>query len=140
MIQFFKDLWSGFWGKALLIGAGVAAGAALILFLLLLWALDGKSDAEAERDTAQAANRSNQETIAFLRGEVQRNGQIALRLLTRHAVADQEATDARNERERLAEEDPDVEAFLDTPIPDSLRPRSGRGDGTGAEGTSPEPR
>lgn len=136
MLTLLNSLWARF---AVWI-AGGAAVLAVLLFLLLLWALDGKSDAEAERDTAQAANRSNQETIAFLRGEVQRNGEIALRLSARHVAADQEATDARNERERLAEENPDVEAFLDTPIPDSLRPRSGRGDGAGAEGTSPEPR
>ena len=114
-------LFSSLWGKVLAIGAGACLTLAAMFCLLWLLAA-GKAEREALRaDLLQAANDTNLDTIAFQRSEIARNGAIELARASQVREAQGERQAASEGREAIAQDNNDVAAFLDTPIPCALR-------------------
>lgn len=101
------------WGRIL---GGVAVG--LLILAIAFWsqwrmADTARARAETERDIAQAANQSNQETINALQAQQSLEGRILgeLRDIRAGIVADTQ--EWRNQLDALASENPDVQADLD---------------------------
>lgn len=116
-----RGILASLWGKVLIGIAGGAIAIAVVFFFLWFMA-DRKAERESLRaDLLQSANERNLETIEFQRVEIERNGQIVLRMTTDRNEARRENEAAGEDRASLAQDNSDVEAFLDTPVPCALR-------------------
>jgi hypothetical protein len=116
-----KGILASLWGKVLM---GIAGGAiAIAVVFFFLWFLaDRKAEREALRaDLLQSANERNLETIEFQRVEIERNGAIELARASQVRDAQGERQAASDGREAIAQDNDDVAAFLNIPVPCALR-------------------
>ncbi|MDG4903226.1 hypothetical protein P9279_22200 [Mesorhizobium sp. WSM4962] len=80
--------------------------------------------ARADRDTAIAVNKANEETIGRLKAAKEKSDQLAAGLAEQIKTSNQSLVDAAAERRKLENENDDIRKFLALRIPDALRLRN----------------
>ncbi|RWN11744.1 hypothetical protein [Mesorhizobium sp.] len=80
--------------------------------------------ARADRDTAIAVNKANEETIGRLKAAKEKSDQLAAALAEQIKTSNQSLVDAAAERRKLENENNDIRKFLALRIPDALRLRN----------------
>lgn len=102
---------------------GLAAG----LFYYRGNAISAEADAHrarADRDTAIAVNKANEETIGRLKAAKEKSDQLVAELAEQIKTSNQSLIDAADERRKLENENDDIRKFLALRIPDALRLRN----------------
>jgi uncharacterized protein HemX len=77
--------------------------------------------ARADRDTAVAVNKADQETIGRLKAAKEKSDQLAAELAEQIMTSNQSLVEAAAERRKLENENEDIRKFLALRIPDALR-------------------
>lgn len=116
---------------------GLAASLAIIagLWFRLDYVADQRAEEQAAKEIALAANVANAATIAALEDRIQRDSELLRELRGIRAEIAQAADQRRADLDAIAESDDEARAFLDMPIPASLRnAESGDADGDSAAG------
>lgn len=117
-----------------MIGLALAVAAFLGLWFRADFLAKKLDRVEAREAVALAANEAQAETINALRAAAERDSRLLRELDGLRAAIARAADERTAERERIAQDDPDVADFLSTPIPCGLRDNSdGDADCAGAD-------
>lgn len=118
-------------GRLALIGVAVTLTVIAGLWFRLDY-VEGQRAAEAAaKEVALAANEANADTIAALRDRISRDSELLRELRGIRSEIAEAANQRRADLDAIAESDDEARAFLDMPVPDSLRNRSQGGDADG---------
>lgn len=123
-------------GRLMPIAIGLTCAVVVGLWFRLDYVSKERDAERAGKLVAVAANEANAQTIAALQERISRDAELLRELRGIRAEITEAADDRRATLDAIAESDDEAAAFLDMPIPDSLRNAQGGNASGGDPGRS----